>query len=427
MARKFEVITELYRRTQKQVSTPTEWQKFLRCACYNFRLSFDEQLLLYAQRPDATAVLPIEGKNGWNERFGRWVNRGAMGIAMFDGDHNGASRLKFYYDISDTHPSRDSRPVPIWTVRQEHSDIITEALENSFGELENKSTLSSALVSAALNAVDDNMNDYLDELKYYVDGSFMEELDELNISVAYRDMLRNSVGYMLLVRCGINPEICFDDEDFEKVYYFNTPETINALGVATGDISKMCISEIQKTVLTYDRQTEKENRTFASVPEREYHIGENKSERSLGYEERNVHDAGGLQTSRFTSPTGGGASPWEIRITPKEVSEGAPQSDLHESLDIGQAERTPLGDRTDGESETDRDHSTDDGNRRRDGRDESGGSDEVGEYDEQYQSLGGGDSAEGAGIQLTDEPDPTDLPPFIEEKTHNADMLQPRR
>ena len=416
MARKFEVITELYRRTQKQVSTPTEWQKFLRCACYNFRLSFDEQLLLYAQRPDATAVLPIEGKNGWNERFGRWVNRGATGIAMFDGDHNGASRLKFYYDISDTHPSRDSRSVPIWTVRQEHSDVITESLENSFGDLENKSTLSSALVSAALNAVDDNMNDYLDELKYYVDGSFMEELDELNIRVAYRDMLRNSVGYMLLVRCGINPEICFDDEDFEKVYYFNTPETLNALGVATGDISKMCISEIQKTVLTYDRQGEKENRTFASVPEREYHMGENKSERSLGYEERNVHDAGGLQTSRFAAPAGAGDSPWEIRITPKEVSEGEPQSDIHESLDLGQAERTPLGDRADGERETFSDHPADDGVGGRDGGDESSGSDEVGEYDEQYQSLGGGDSTEGAGIQLTDEPDPTDLPPFMEEK-----------
>ena len=134
---------------------------------------------------------------------------------------------------------------------------------------------------------------------------------------------------MLLVRCGINPEICFDTEDFEKVYYFNTPETLNALGVATGDISKMCISEIQKTVFTYDRQAEKENRTFASVPEREYHIGENKTERSLGYEERNVHDAGGLQTSRLTATAGGGASPWEIRITPQTVSEGAPQSDLH--------------------------------------------------------------------------------------------------
>ena len=159
MASKFELITELYRKTLKSVTAPERWQRFLTAASHNYKLSFDEQLLVYAQRPDATAVLEIER---WNRQFGRWVNRGATGIAVFDGEYNGRVRLKHYFDISDTHETPHSRPVPIWAVREEFAPDIIETLENSFGTLEDKSDLPTALLSAVKNAVQDNIADYLD-------------------------------------------------------------------------------------------------------------------------------------------------------------------------------------------------------------------------------------------------------------------------
>ena len=187
MAIRYKALTELYQETQRKVTAPAEWQQFLASACRNYRLSFDEQLLVYAQRPDATAVLEIER---WNKRFGRWVNRGANGIAVFDGEHSGKQRLKYYFDVSDTHEGRFSRPVPLWTVRSEYAPDIIEALENSFGELEQKDDLGAALLSAVKNAVEDNIHDYLSELSHLTEGSFLEELDEYNVEVMYRRALQ---------------------------------------------------------------------------------------------------------------------------------------------------------------------------------------------------------------------------------------------
>ena len=262
MAIRYKALTELYQETQRKVTAPAEWQQFLTSACRNYRLSFDEQLLVYAQRPDATAVLEIER---WNKRFGRWVNRGANGIAVFDGEHSGKQRLKYYFDVSDTHEGRFSRPVPLWTVRPEYAPDIIEALENSFGELEQKDNLGAALLSAANNAVEDNIHDYLSELSHLTEGSFLEELDEYNVEVMYRRALQTSIGYMLVVRCGLDPSEYFEDDDFRDVLNFNTPETLNSLGVATGDISQMCLSEIARTTLALQRQPQKENRTFETT------------------------------------------------------------------------------------------------------------------------------------------------------------------
>ena len=258
MAIRYKALTELYHETQRSVTAPAQWQAFLASACRNYRLSFDEQLLVYAQRPDATAVLEIER---WNKRFGRWVNRGANGIAVFDGESE-RPRLKYYFDISDTHEGNFPQPVPLWAVRPEYEPEIIETLENSFGELEYKEDLGAALLSAAKNAVEDNIQDYLSELKTITEGSFLEELDEYNVEVLYRKALENSIGYMLAVRCGLNPAGYFEDEDFRDILNFNTPETLNALGVATGDISQMCLSAISRTVLALQRQPKKENRTL---------------------------------------------------------------------------------------------------------------------------------------------------------------------
>ena len=410
MARRYETITELYRKTVAGLAAPQAWQSFLTTACHNFRLPFDEQVLLYAQRPDATAVLPIEGKNGWNQRFGRWVNRGATGIAVFDGDAVGRSRLKYYFDISDTHESRFARPVPIWTMRPEYEPAVMEALENSFGELEEKTDLAAALLSAAKNAVEDNMSDYLTELKYYKENSFLEELDDLNIEVEYRRTLENSIGYMLLARCGIDSAGYFTDDDFRDVVDFSTPETLNALGTATGDIGQMCLSAVSRTALTLQRQAERENRTFAEKSTIRYPDAEKKTttpERSETYERTDIYDAGRLPAAESASAPGAGNAPWEIRIAAEDIPETAPQSDLHEPADIGQAEPAPDGDRA-GSSLPDGTADQPDGESRgRDGGIESQRSDEVDGADEQHPPLSGGDSPERADLQLTpQEPEP---------------------
>ena len=422
MARRYETITELYHETIAGLAAPQVWQSFLTTACHNFRLPFDEQVLLFAQRPDATAVLPIDGKNGWNQRFGRWVNRGATGIAVFDGDAVGRSRLKYYFDISDTHESRFARPVPIWTMRPEYEPAVTEALENSFGELEDKFDLAAALLSAAKNAVEDNMPDYLTELKYYKENSFLEELDDLNIEVEYRRALENSIGFMLLARCVIDPAEYFTDDDFRDVVDFKTPNTLNALGTATGDIGQMCLSVVSRTALTLQRQAERGNRTFAEKPTIQYPEAEQDTtttERSETNERTDIHDAGRLPAAESASAPGAGNAPWEIRIAPENIPETAPESDLHESADIGQAESALDGDRADSENPDRADHGADGESRGRDGGAESQRPDEMDGPDEQPPALSGGDSAGRTDLQLTEqnsEADSAELPAFLDER-----------
>ena len=420
MAIRYKALTELYQETQRSVTAPDQWRAFLASACRNYRLSFDEQLLVYAQRPDATAVLEIER---WNRQFGRWVNRGANGIAVFDGEHNGKPRLKYYFDISDTHEARFPRPVPLWTVREEYAPDIIETLENSFGELERKEDLGEALLSAAKNAVEDNMPDYLAELKTLTEGSFLEELDELNLEVEYRRAVQNSIGYMLLVRCGLDPSEYFEDMDFRDVTDFNTPQTLNALGVATGDISQMCLSAISRTVLALQRQPQKENRTFEPQQKNQYAVTEQENtqpERSFEYDRDHLHQAGRLQSAEPSAAPGGAGSPWEIRIASEEVPQGAPQGDVHQPADQRQAEQPSGGDPADRPAPDGADRGADGQEPGRDRGTESQRPDEVGADDEQPAERGGGNGAGGADLQLIDEPEESaggeQLPALLDEK-----------
>ncbi len=420
MAIRYKALTELYQETQRSVTAPDQWRAFLASACRNYRLSFYEQLLVYAQRPDATAVLEIER---WNRQFGRWVNRGANGIAVFDWEHNGKSRLKYYFDISDTHEARFPRPVPLWTVREEYAPDIIETLENSFGELEHKEDLGEALLSAAKNAVEDNMPDYLSELKTLTEGSFLEELDELNLEVEYRRAVQNSIGYMLLVRCGLDPSDYFEDEDFRDVLNFNTPQTLNALGVATGDISQMCLSAISRTVLALKRQPQKENRTFEPQQKNQYAVTEQENtqpERSFEYDRDHLHQAGRLQSAEPSAAPGGAGSPWEIRIASEEVPQGAPQGDVHESVDLRQAERPSGGDPADGPAPDGGNRGADGQGSGRDGGTESQRPDEMGADDEQPAERSGGNGAGGTDLQLIEEPEESaggeQLPALLDEK-----------
>ena len=381
MAIKYKLISELYDRTcNTVVANPQSWQKYLDSACRNYKLRFDEQLLIFAQRPDATAVLEIER---WNTSFGRWVNKGAKGIAVFEDANRSRQRLIHYFDISDTHESRYSRPVPIWEMKDEYADSVIETLESSFGELERKNSLGNAIMSAAQNAVEDNLPDYLSDLVDGVENSFLEELNEDMISNIYKKVVTNSVAYMMMARLGIDTEEYFEADDFRDVTNFNTQETLNALGIATSDIAEMGLSEISKTVMALD----KENRTFDRRNGFEYNKDENKNERSFDDERNHIHEAGRLLDSRLDITGTAGGNSRQMVTDEENLSEATSQNPILQSSDEGSSD-TALGgssresDRLGGElSQADGSES------RSDRTDESGRYDEVGRTDEQHPQL----------------------------------------
>ena len=407
MAEKLQTITELYESTAKAVTaTPSHWRAFLTFACRNYRLPFDEQLLVYAQRPDATAVLELER---WNQRFGRWVNRGARGIAVFDRER--PTRLRYYFDVSDTRETRMSRPVPLWTVREEYALDIIETLENSFGELEHKEDLGEALLSTARNAVEDNMGDYLAELEQLTQGSLLEELDGDNLALQFRTVLGNSVADMLLARCGIDPASYLEDEDFQDVGNFNTPETHNALGVATRDIARMCLDEIARTVISLERQAQKENRTLAVSPTNLYaetREPENLPERGP-HDGSDLHHAGELLDARPSAAPGGADFPGQVRPDAETLFAGAPENHLHQPADQRQAEQPSGGDPADRPAPGGGAGSADGQGSGRDGGTESQRPDEMGADDEQSAERSGGNSAGGANLQLNTPQDSGDI------------------
>ncbi len=395
MARKYDLISELYDRTCKTVVySPQNWEAFLTSACRNYKLRFDEQLLVFAQRPDATAVLEIER---WNGTFGRWVNRGATGIAVFDDASRSRQRLIHYFDISDTHPSKYSRPVPIWEMKPEYEQEITETLESTFGTLENSQSLADAVMSAAQNAAEDNLPDYTRDLLYSVNDSFLEELDEDNISSIYRKVVTNSVAYMMMERLGIDTEEYFEREDFEDIINFNTPATLNALGFATSDIAEMGLTEIAKTVMSLERQ----NRIIAENRKSDYNIGRNQNtERSPQNERADIHDAGRLQTAQSDLTGTAGSADGTVLPNESEVPEREPQGSVLQSPDELQAERASDADRTDGDRNGGTPDERDGGEGRLDREPESDGYDELGSEDEQPEEPSSGNRDEGSNLRL---------------------------
>ena len=395
MARKYDLISELYDRTCKTVvSSPQNWEAFLTSACRNYKLRFDEQLLVFAQRPDATAVLEIER---WNGTFGRWVNRGSTGIAVFDDASRSRQRLIHYFDISDTHPSKYSRPVPIWEMKPEYEQEITETLESTFGTLDNTQSLADAVMSAAQNAAEDNLPDYTRDLLYSVSDSFLEELDEDNISSIYRKVVTNSVAFMMMERLGIDTEEYFEREDFEDIINFNTPATLNALGFATSDIAEMGLTEIAKTVMSLERQ----NRIIAENRKPDYNIGRNQNtERSPQNERADIHDAGRLQTAQSDLTGTAGSADGTVLPNESEVPEREPQGAVLQSPDELQAERASDADRTDGDRNGGTPDERDGGEGRLDREPESGGYDELGSEDEQPEEPSSGNRDEGSNLRL---------------------------
>ena len=394
MARKYDLISELYNRTCKTVvSNPQNWQAFLASACRNYKLHYDEQLLVYAQRPDATAVLEIEQ---WNKIFGRWVNRGARGIAVFADENRSRQRLTHYFDISDTHESRYSRTVPIWDMRQEYEADVIETLESTFGEIENKSSLAEAIMGAARNAAEDNIPDYLQDLYYATEGSSFEEVEEDIVAFIYKNVVTNSVAYMMMSRLGVDTDGYFELDDFRDVTNFNTQETLNALGFATSDIAEMGLTEISKTITALNRQ----NRIIVGQDRNEYNKVENNDERSLDNERTDLHDGGRLQPSEPETSPAAGSDAGQIRSDEERVSEGTSQSPLLQSPDEGRTDTALGGSGTESQQDGGNNPEPDGTERGSDRTDESGGYDEMGSSDELPSQLGTGNRESGSDIRL---------------------------
>ena len=394
MARKYDLISELYNRTCKTVvSNPQNWQAFLASACRNYKLRYDEQLLVYAQRPDATAVLEIEQ---WNKIFGRWVNRGARGIAVFADENRSRQRLTHYFDISDTHESRYSRTVPIWDMRQEYEADVIETLESTFGEIENKSSLAEAIMGAARNAAEDNIPDYLQDLYYATEGSSFEEVEEDIVAFIYKNVVTNSVAYMMMSRLGVDTDGYFELDDFRDVTNFNTQETLNALGFATSDIAEMGLTEISKTITALNRQ----NRIIVGQDRNEYNKVENNDERSLDNERTDLHDGGRLQPSEPETSTAAGSDAGQVRSDEERVSEGTSQSPLLQSPDEGRTDTALGGSGTESQQDGGNNPEPDGTERGSDRTDESRGYDEMGSSDERSSQLGTGNRESGSDIRL---------------------------
>ena len=412
MARKFDLISQLYVDTSKEVLSPDKWAAFLRTACYNYRLRFDEQLLIYAQKPEATAVLPIER---WNRTFGRWVNRGAKGIAVFE-RHDGVSqKLVHYFDISDTHAGEYSRAVPIWTMQPEYTDDVIATLESSFGDLEDKDSLAKAIMSAANNAVEDNTPDYIRDLIASTNDTFLEGLGEDSVTAMYKELVTNSVAYMLMTRLGVDSEMYFDDDDFRNVVNFNSDDTLNALGVATSAIAEMGLSEVSKTVLALNRQ----NRTFAENRQPEYTNYRN-NERSFEDGRTDLHNAGRLSASQSDASRTAEGRAGTVRSNEEEVFVSSAQNPLYQSADEGQADRTLGGNRTDSAGDGGTPAQTDGSSGGRDGEAESGRSDEVDTLDEQSPALSTGDRTSGTDLRLNPEEQAQSVEPVFS----TADTIQ---
>ena len=418
MPTKFQLITELYDQTVQSVTGSYQsWTGFLRAACYNYKCPFDDQILIYAQRPDATAVLEMER---WNRQFGRWVNRGAKSIAVFGDD--GQNCLKLYFDVSDTHASRFARPLPIWTMHPAFEPEVIETLEATFGNLSEKENLADAVRSACHNAVADNITDYLQDLRDCREDSLLEELDDLNLEVFYRDALEVSVAYMLMTRLGLRADDYFSPDEFAHVYEFNTPPTINALGIATSDIAEMGLREISRTVMQAQRE-----QLFANAEKSGY---DNSTEHETTEHERSEHhgsdlsDAVRLSGAEPADAADAGGTSGQVRGAASAVPDEAPQSALHQPENQWQADGASLGDRADRAEDGGTDRSADGTSRGRDGGAESNRSPALDGPDEQSPAQRGGTGAERSDLRLTTE-EPTEagsdeLPAFVD---HSGDYV----
>ena len=394
MPSKYQIISELASQTARDITSKAErYTDFLVTAANNYKYSFKEQLLIHAQKPDATACAEIET---WN-RLGRWVNKGTRGIALLV-DRDTPYKLRHVFDYSDTN-SRAGRVVTLWQMRPQYEEAVKESLQDSFGEVEQTADFPHFLMEIAKNAVEDNFSDYLSNLQAVKGDSFLEELDDLNLEVWLKDTLRSSVAYMALVRAGYQPSLYFTRDDFSHIYDFNTVPVISVLGAATSDISEMVIREIAETVKGLEKEEKQSNRTFARDRTSEYHESRNnKTERS--YEDgTDLYDAGRLPDPR--PDRSGEPEDWEVWNAASDLPPRASGRNLHRDAAGRNAEQPLGGSGRSGQPDDGQADRADEDAQRRDRADEVRRPDEVGSADELDPELGGGSGPERSDLRVS--------------------------
>ena len=400
MAQKFDVISELYDRACLEIITdPVKWQSFLQTAGRNFKLRFDEQFLLFIQRPDATAVLEIER---WNETFERWVNKGAKGIAVFESADRSRQRLIHYFDISDTHESSHSRPVPIWNMKPEYETTVIEALKNAFGSVYDITSLESVIKESVSNIIKNNTEKYISDFMNIGLGSDIKSLPTEEANSLYLNFVKDSVSYMIMARLGLDVDKIYSPSDFAVLSKFNSQEVFNAVGVATNKTAKIALEQIAKSILMYEQK----NRTFDLSENKNYNADVNKNEGRNNYG-NNIHAGGRLSSSGLEATGTTGSNAGKMGSDEEKLPEGRARNHILQSTDERDSD-SALGrsgkesDRLGGElSQADGSES------RSDRTDESGRYDEVGRSDEQHQTLGAGNRERTSDLRLDAKPLPS--------------------
>lgn len=397
MASKLRLITDLYGETLTQISkNPDDWMSFLECAAMNYKYPFNDQVLIYAQRPEAVACAKIEA---WNKQVGRWVNRGAKGIALLSED-NGYTNLRYLFDIADTN-SKFGKSFRLWSVPKPYEVDIIESLENKYGELEDKSSLGLAIKSVSKILVEDNMQDYLEDLKFYRENSSLEPMPDEAVQLLFQNALENSIAFSMIKRCGLNPNDYFTNEDFTPILAFDSYETITRLGVATSEISEMGIREIYNTIKKLRINEINKIRTFDIDKDLSYDVSESrKTVERRNNDEYNLHTQRGLRDTRPSDTREQDSSGGQIRNDEVKVLEREQEISIHDSINEQSTSRTldEYSRSSNGESRTD---SIRNESQREDNRtNETTRPYEMDRLNEQLEDISRGDSSERIDLRL---------------------------
>lgn len=397
MASKLRLITDLYGETLTQISkNPDDWMSFLECAAMNYKYPFNDQVLIYAQRPEAVACAKIEA---WNKQVGRWVNRGAKGIALLSED-NGYTNLRYVFDIADTN-SKFGKSFRLWSVPKPYEVDIIESLENKYGELEDKSSLGLAIKSVSKILVEDNMQDYLEDLKFYRENSSLEPMTDEAVQLLVQNALENSIAFSMIKRCGLNPNDYFTNEDFTPILAFDSYETITRLGVATSEISEMGIREIYNTIKKLRINEINKIRTFDIDKDLSYDVSESRETvERRNNDEYNLHTQRGLRDTRPSDTREQDSSGWQIRNDEVKILEREQEISIHDSINEQSTSRTldEYSRSSNGESRTD---SIRNESQREDNRtNETTRPYEMDRLNEQLEDISRGDSSERIDLRL---------------------------
>ena len=399
MASKLQNISALSNEIGKSLADYENWTAFLKSAAWQYKYPFQDQILIYAQRPDATACASIDV---WNKKLKAWINRGSKGIALLrEGDRG--KYLDYVFDISDTHTS--GSPIRLWQYNSRFDNAIIETLENSFGELKSKNSITDAIISAAQNAVEDSKSDYLSELKYAKENSFLDGLDELNIDVEFQQTAEVSIAYIVLQRLGINADNIFEREDFPHIMNFNTIPALSVLGNAVSSISEETLRGISETIRAEVREEIQNRKNFAENKNAVYNESKENTptkinERTDSYDRDNLHTSERIPDSELDNGTDG-STDRQIRADEAEISQTTPTEPIHEPDDNGQNNGASAGG-TDISDRTDTDDSEKVGtDRGRERGTESERSDEMDGVNEQPFTFGRGNRNSGGSLQLS--------------------------